>query len=438
MRAAGKPVVVSMGSVAASGGYWIATSSDEIWASPNTITGSIGIFGMFPTFQKPLAKHLGVRVDGVGTTWLSGALRPDRRDEARSSRRRSRRSSTAATRTSWSAWPRRARWTATRWTASRAAASGAARTPRDLGSSTSWASLDQAVAAAAKRAKLDGRLPRLVRREGARPSRSGSRPPCSPRWRPGWRPEPTTRSPGLVASWMRELHARAGELALFNDPRGDLRGLPVRGRIAAWLRAEWQSVHGRPPAAFSFEPFVVLASAAVLLTLLEFLGTAAERAAPSSPGWRADPERSARPRGVAPVAAPGTSSRATRSGRSPASSATCWLPLLAPAPAAARVSRSRPSGCSWTGLRGHGRTYLLLFLAMLPLVCWPPRCARPSWRRTRSTARRAQRASTSWPGRRSTRCSSCRSSSSSAGSCCTRSSATWARTPSSWRSCRTA
>jgi protease-4 len=73
-----KPVVVSMGSVAASGGYWISTASDEIWASPDTITGSIGIFGMFPTVEKPLAKYLGMRVDGVGTTWLSGALRPDR------------------------------------------------------------------------------------------------------------------------------------------------------------------------------------------------------------------------------------------------------------------------------------------------------------------------------------------------------------------------
>lgn len=73
-----KPVVVSMGSVAASGGYWISTASDEIFASPDTITGSIGIFGMFPTVEKPLAKYLGMRVDGVGTTWLSGALRPDR------------------------------------------------------------------------------------------------------------------------------------------------------------------------------------------------------------------------------------------------------------------------------------------------------------------------------------------------------------------------
>jgi protease-4 len=78
IRAAGKPVVVSMGSLAASGGYWIATSSDRIFASPDTLTGSIGIFGVIPTFQKPLAKYLGVHVDGVGTTWLSGALRVDR------------------------------------------------------------------------------------------------------------------------------------------------------------------------------------------------------------------------------------------------------------------------------------------------------------------------------------------------------------------------
>ncbi len=77
-RAAGKKVVVSMGDVAASGGYWISSASDEIWANPNTITGSIGIFGTLPTFQKPLAKHLGTRVDGVGTTWISGAARFDR------------------------------------------------------------------------------------------------------------------------------------------------------------------------------------------------------------------------------------------------------------------------------------------------------------------------------------------------------------------------
>jgi protease-4 len=75
---AGKPVVVSMGSVAASGGYWIATSSDEIWASPTTITGSIGIFGVFPDVHRALARYLGVHLDGVGTTPWTGALNPGR------------------------------------------------------------------------------------------------------------------------------------------------------------------------------------------------------------------------------------------------------------------------------------------------------------------------------------------------------------------------
>jgi protease-4 len=77
-RGAGKPVIVSMGSVAASGGYWISTASDEIWAQPETITGSIGIFGIFPTVEKPLAKYLGVHTDGVGTTRFTDAWRPDR------------------------------------------------------------------------------------------------------------------------------------------------------------------------------------------------------------------------------------------------------------------------------------------------------------------------------------------------------------------------
>ena len=76
-RADGKPVVASMGSVAASGGYWISTTSDQIWAHPSTITGSIGIFGMLPTYQKPLAQHLGIRVDGISTAPLAG-VRLDR------------------------------------------------------------------------------------------------------------------------------------------------------------------------------------------------------------------------------------------------------------------------------------------------------------------------------------------------------------------------
>jgi protease-4 len=76
-QAAGKPVVVSMGDLAASGGHYIASSADEIWAHPATITGSIGIFAAIPTFQNTL-KKIGVSVDGVGTTNLSGQLRFDR------------------------------------------------------------------------------------------------------------------------------------------------------------------------------------------------------------------------------------------------------------------------------------------------------------------------------------------------------------------------
>ena len=77
LKEAGKPVVVSMSNVAASGGYWIAMGADEVWAYPSTITGSIGIFGVFPTFQDTFAK-VGIYTDGVGTTPYADALRPDR------------------------------------------------------------------------------------------------------------------------------------------------------------------------------------------------------------------------------------------------------------------------------------------------------------------------------------------------------------------------
>jgi protease-4 len=68
-----RPVVVSMGSVAASGGYWISMAANEIWASPTTLTGSIGVGATIPTIPRTL-DMLGVHVDGVGTTELSGAF----------------------------------------------------------------------------------------------------------------------------------------------------------------------------------------------------------------------------------------------------------------------------------------------------------------------------------------------------------------------------
>jgi len=77
LHEAGKPVVASMSGLAASGGYYIAMDADRIIASPATLTGSIGVFAMFPTFQRTLDK-LGVHTDGIGTTNMSGQFRADR------------------------------------------------------------------------------------------------------------------------------------------------------------------------------------------------------------------------------------------------------------------------------------------------------------------------------------------------------------------------
>ena len=74
-RSAGKPVVVSMGNVAASGGYWISMASDEVIAEPNTITGSIGVFAILPTADKVIDK-LGIHTAGQPTTWLGDAGNP--------------------------------------------------------------------------------------------------------------------------------------------------------------------------------------------------------------------------------------------------------------------------------------------------------------------------------------------------------------------------
>jgi protease-4 len=73
LKDAGKPVVVSMGDLAASGGYWISMNADRIYANPSTITGSIGIFGLIPTIPRTLDK-IGVHTDGVGTTRFAGAF----------------------------------------------------------------------------------------------------------------------------------------------------------------------------------------------------------------------------------------------------------------------------------------------------------------------------------------------------------------------------
>lgn len=75
LRSKGIPVVASFGPVAASGGYWISTAAEYVVAQPTTITGSIGVFGVLPTFERTLAA-VGVTSDGVGTTPFSGQPDP--------------------------------------------------------------------------------------------------------------------------------------------------------------------------------------------------------------------------------------------------------------------------------------------------------------------------------------------------------------------------
>ena len=139
----------------------------------------------------------------------------------------------------------------------------------------------------------------------------------------------------------------------------------MRGRVARWLRTEWESVHGPPAAAFSLEPFVVLAAAAALLTLLHFHGNAADLG----------PILAWLERGDGALA-----SAATALYRGPwfelASygywSFACLLAyFVAPALLLRALRPGEPLssfGLNWSGLRGPGRTYLLLLLATLPLI----------------------------------------------------------------------
>jgi protease IV len=81
-RSSGKPVVVSMGDVAASGGYWISMAADEVWADAATVTGSIGVFALLPHADQALDK-LGVHTGGLTTTWLGAVADPRRPPDPR-------------------------------------------------------------------------------------------------------------------------------------------------------------------------------------------------------------------------------------------------------------------------------------------------------------------------------------------------------------------
>ncbi len=75
LQKSGKPLVISMGSMAASGAYWVSASADRIFASPSTLTGSIGIFGILPTFEKSITK-IGIYSDGIATSKMAGSNNP--------------------------------------------------------------------------------------------------------------------------------------------------------------------------------------------------------------------------------------------------------------------------------------------------------------------------------------------------------------------------
>ena len=302
-------------------------------------------------------------MDGVGTTWLSGALRPDRemRPELKeafqvlidSGYEDFLQRVAEARKMDRDAVDRIARGRV--WSGDDA---------KGLKLVDQLGSLDQAVAAAARRAKLaDGYRVWYVEKEPTLKERlTASLLTSMAAWL-GPAADEAPPGPG------RDLDARPARArrraGAVQRPTRDLRGLSVRGRIAAWLRAEWESVHGRPAASFSFEPFVVLVSAAVLLALLQFHGTAAD---------------------LGPILAwleRGSGDLARAAGalyRGPwfelASyafwSLACFVGyLVAPAlllRALRPGERLSSFGFSWTGLRGHERAYVLLFLATLPLV----------------------------------------------------------------------
>lgn len=224
LKAAGKPVVASMSSVAASGGYYIAMGADRIFASESTITGSIGVGALVPTVQRGL-EALGVHVDGFGTTALAGQFRVDRPlgDDAR-------RLLTASVDDAYRIFVGKV---ASSRNLSPERADGVARgrvwigsDARDLGLVDELGGLDKAIAAAADLAGLA---------EGAYGLRY-LRPPVS--WfeqlllqgmqagirlavQLGWQPAgPAALLPGPMGMELARLAREARVLAAWNDPRG--------------------------------------------------------------------------------------------------------------------------------------------------------------------------------------------------------------------------
>ena len=150
----GLPVVVSMGSLAASGGYWVATAGDTIFAEPNTITGSIGIFGILPTFENALAQARRHRRRGEGDTAV-GTARPVSAASARRSKRSCKPMIENGYRQFLSRVSQARHMTPERVDQIAQGHVWDGGTARQLGLVDRFGTLDDAVAEAARRAKLD-------------------------------------------------------------------------------------------------------------------------------------------------------------------------------------------------------------------------------------------------------------------------------------------
>jgi protease-4 len=218
IREEGTPLVVSMGSTAASAAYFISSAADEIWARPSTVTGSIGIFALFPTVPTALAKYLGVHLDGVGTTSYTGAFNPGRPLDPRvaeaiqlsiddSYRDFVARVAEARGQT-WDEVDRIARGRV--W-------SGAAAL--DLGLVDRLGGLQDAIESAANRAELaEGYRVFYVEEEPSLRARVLGR--LLNAGMPDLSEDPPTGAPGAVAERLRAIETELGRLARWNDPKG--------------------------------------------------------------------------------------------------------------------------------------------------------------------------------------------------------------------------
>lgn len=218
-KEAGIPVVASFGGVAASGGYWIATTADEIWSTPNTITGSIGVFGLIPVFDESF-KALGIHSDGVGTTALADAWHLDR--PMNPILERSIQLEVEHTYRRFLELAAEGRGMETEKI--HAVAQGqvwSGLQARELGLVDHLGDLDDAIMAAAKLAKLGDDYEWEFMEPELSPQEQFIRQLTSEASRVlAWAGLKSSRSPSMADKFLASLQEKLAQLATFNDPRG--------------------------------------------------------------------------------------------------------------------------------------------------------------------------------------------------------------------------